>query len=113
MKDIKDLVNDFVKRPVVAMPPAVSVEYTKKEYGFESVVKMCSNENPLGVSPLAMEAMHDEIDKVCFYADPEPEKILKCKIASKIGVQPQNIMITTGAGFALNFIGEVFIQKGR
>jgi len=110
MKDIRDLVVEFVRQPVVAMPPAVSVERAKETYGFDSIIKMCSNENPLGVSPMAVEAMKDEIANICFYADPEPENALKAKVAKKIGVTPQHIMITSGAAFALNFVGEVFIQ---
>lgn len=112
MKEIKDLVNKFVKRPVVAMPPAVSVIKAKETYSLDSVIKMCSNENPFGVSPMAAAAMKDEIEKVCFYADPEPENTLKAKVAESIGMASQNVMITSGAAFALNFVGEVFIQNG-
>lgn len=112
MRDIKDLVNDFVKRPVVSMPPAVSVASVKKDYGLQRVVKMCSNENPFGVSPKAAEAMKAEIENVAFYADPEPENSLAEKIAAGIGFDPGNIMITSGAAFALNFICEAFLEKG-
>jgi len=112
MNKISDLVNDFVKRPVVSMPPAVSVESVKKQFGLKSVIKMCSNENPFGVSPKAAEAMKREINNVALYADPEPENALGEKVADSIGVKPENIMVTSGAAFALNFICEAFVQKG-
>lgn len=112
MKQLSDLVDEYVKRPVVAMPPAVSVARAKREFGLESVIKMCSNENPLGVSPKAAEAMRRAVDEACFYADPEPENALKAKVAASLGLAPKNVMITSGAAFALNFIGEAFIQPG-
>lgn len=112
MKRIGELTKEFVRRPVVAMPPAISVEEACRAHGFEKVTKMCSNENPLGVSPKAVEAMQDELTKLCYYADPGPENLLRDKIAARVGVERQNVMVTTGAAFALNFIGEVFIQNG-
>lgn len=112
MRAIKDLVGEFVKRPVVSMPPAVSVAKVRELCGHASVVKMCSNENPLGVSPKAAEAMMDEIRHLSLYADPEPEEALKAKVAASIGVTPQHVVMTSGASFALNTIGEVFIQPG-
>lgn len=112
MREIRELASEFVLRPVVAMPPAISVEKTKEKYGLESVIKMCSNENPFGVSPLALAAMQDELPKLCFYADSEPETQLRRKVAARLQVAPENVMITAGAAFALNFTGEVFIQPG-
>jgi histidinol-phosphate aminotransferase len=112
MKKISDLVDEFVKRPVVSMPPAVSVLKAMENYGLDSVVKMCSNENPFGVSLMAAAAMHDEIENIFNYADPEPENALREKIAQSVGVKAQNILITSGAAYALNFVGEVFIQPG-
>ena len=112
MRSIKENASPFVQQPVVAMPPAISVEKTKELYHPSTIAKMCSNENPFGVSPKALAAMEAELPKLCFYADPEPENALKAKVAERLGVQPCNVMITAGAAFALNFIGEVFIQKG-
>ena len=37
-------------------------EDVQQAYGLERVIKLASNENPLGASPLAMEALHNAVD---------------------------------------------------
>ena len=66
MIDFTEFVDPYVRREVVAMPPAVSVESVKRDFNLKKVVKMCSNENPFGVSPKALDAMKDELANVCF-----------------------------------------------
>ena len=41
--------------------PGKPVEEVKREYGLTDIIKMASNENPLGTSPKAIEAMMREL----------------------------------------------------
>src|SRR5713226_5011344 len=52
--------------------PGKPIEETEREYGITGVVKLASNENPLGPSPLAIEAM------IRTFTTPEDEALL-CK----------------------------------
>lgn len=55
---------------LLTVPPYLggkSVEEVQEEYGLDDVVKMASNENPLGPSPKAMEALKIAISGVNFY----------------------------------------------
>ncbi len=47
--------------------PGRSIDEIREEYGLECVVKMASNENPLGVSPLVKEALGRHADTVFRY----------------------------------------------
>jgi len=49
--------------------PGKPIDEVKREYGLDDVIKLASNENPLGVSPKALAAMHEAIERVNLYPD--------------------------------------------
>ncbi len=49
--------------------PGKPIEEVQREYGLDDVIKLASNENPLGVSPLALTAMRDAISRLNHYPD--------------------------------------------
>ena len=49
--------------------PGKPIEDVKREYGLNDVIKMASNENPLGVSPRALAAMQAALPKLNHYPD--------------------------------------------
>ena len=54
------MLEDFVRpeiRALEAYVPGRSIEEIRQEYGIEKVIKMASNENPLGTSPLVQEVL--------------------------------------------------------
>ena len=53
-------------RPYV---PGKPIDEVKREYGLEDVIKLASNENPIGVSPKAIAAMQEAIHRVNLYPD--------------------------------------------
>jgi len=62
------LVPDYIKgvKPYV---PGKPLEEVKRELGLSSVVKLASNENPLGPSPRAVEAIQKEASEIARYPD--------------------------------------------
>ena len=78
--------NQFVC-DLVAYEPGKPIEETARELGMapESIVKLASNENPLGPSPLAKAAMRDAIEEAHIYPDGGGWK-LRNAIAEKLGV---------------------------
>lgn len=107
---VEALVNDYVK----AAPKyqlGATIESVMKEYGLTTVHKLGSNENQLGVSKKAMEAMMEACKTANFYPEGKGTE-LRIKLAEKLGVTPENIIITEGASVSLNLIGEMFLQEG-
>ena len=49
--------------------PGKPIEETKREYGIADVIKLASNENPLGPSPKAVEAMREALAESHLYPD--------------------------------------------
>ena len=49
--------------------PGKPIEETEREYGLTGVIKLASNENPLGPSPKAIDAMREASRKVHLYPD--------------------------------------------
>jgi hypothetical protein len=67
MISIWELVNPQL-REVTVYQPGKPIEETARELGLDpnAIIKLASNENPLGPSPKAMEAMRDALEKVTF-----------------------------------------------
>lgn len=49
--------------------PGTPIEEVQREYGLEDVIKLASNENPLGASPRALAAMETALPQVNLYPD--------------------------------------------
>ncbi len=107
---IEQLVKDYVKAaPVYKL--GATIESVQKEYGLTEIYKLGSNENQLGVSPLAIKAMVEAAYQVNYY--PEGKGIaLREKLAKKFGIKMEQIMITEGGSVGLIWLGEVFIKEG-
>ena len=67
---------------LVPYPPGKPMEELERELGITGSIKLASNENPLGPSPLAVRAILDNVDKIHRYPDGKgyylKEKIVKC-----------------------------------
>ncbi len=63
---------DLCRKCILNLTPYVPgkpIEEVKRELGLDDVVKLASNENPLGPSPLALEAMKAALDNVAQYPE--------------------------------------------
>ena len=67
---------DFIKRQarpqifnLKPYTPGKPVDEVKRELGIEDIIKMASNENPLGPSPLAVQAVKESLDSIHVYPD--------------------------------------------
>lgn len=92
--------------------PGKPVEEVQREYGLTDVVKLASNENPLGVSPKAAVAMCKAvIDQSQFY----PESLavdLTQKLAQKHNIPTSMILTGNGLDNVITMLGMVFIGEG-
>lgn len=94
--------------------PGRPIEEVARELGFESaeeIVKLASNENALGPSPRAVEAMRRGAVEMHRYPD-GGAFYLKQALARTLKVGPEQILPTAGSNEAIEFIGHVFLAPG-
>lgn len=110
----KERMKGYIRQeaPATVIPHCMPVSMAKKQYNLEIVCKLASNENPLGVSPKAMEAMAQAIPTAYFYSDGSREKVLAGKLAQRHGVGEGNIFIAGGAASVLSHIADLFLLPG-
>jgi histidinol-phosphate aminotransferase len=112
MRSIWELANPQL-REIKVYEPGKPIEETARELGLDpnAIIKLASNENPLGPSPKAMEAMHDALEKGHLY--PDGGGFCLCKaVAMKLGVAPENIILGNGSNEVLEFLGHAFLNPG-
>ena len=94
--------------------PGKPIEEVARELGFESVddiIKLASNENSLGPSPLALRAMRRVAPKMHRYPDSSAH-LLRRALSQKLGVKPDQLLIANGGNEIIEFIGHVFLGPG-
>lgn len=91
-------------------PIARSVEEIQRLYGLSRVVKLASNENPLGPSPLAVEAMADALGRVNLY--PTGGLKLREVLARKFHVKVENVIAGSGSEGVMSNIFRTFLKDG-
>ena len=88
------------------------IELVVREFGVkpEDVVKLASNENPIGTSPAVAETIRNHADKAHLYPDDSMFE-LKEVLARKFGVQDENIIIGAGSDQVLEFISRALLNE--
>ncbi len=93
-------------------PPGKPIEEVQREFGLKEVVKLASNENPLGPSPRAMKAMSRVADEMNLYPD-GAGYYLKQGIAKKLSVTPEEIVLGNGSDEITLFLALCYLGKDR
>ncbi len=89
--------------------PGKPIEELEREYGVSNALKLASNENPLGPSPLALEAARRALSEVWLYPDGSGFR-LKRKLAARHGVPQEWITLGNGSSDPLDFIVRVLVS---
>jgi len=93
-------------------PPGKPIEEVQREYGLKHVVKLASNENPLGPSPRALRAMAAAAGEMNLYPDGAGH-YLKLALAKKLGVTPEEIVLGNGSDEITLFLALAYLGPGR
>ncbi|TXH69144.1 MAG: histidinol-phosphate transaminase [Thiothrix sp.] len=92
--------------------PGKPIEELERELGITNILKLASNENPLGSSPKALAALANPLKALELYPDGSGY-LLKDAIASKLGLQSQQITLGNGSNDVLELIARAFLTQGR
>jgi histidinol-phosphate aminotransferase len=90
--------------------PGRPIEEVARELGLEadSIIKLASNENPLGPSRLAIAAMRKAITQANLYPDGNAF-YLKQKLAAKLNVTPAHLILGNGSNEVIELIGHALL----
>jgi len=88
--------------------PGKPIDELEREYGVVDSIKLASNENPLGASPLALAAARDALDDVWLYPDANGFH-LKQALAKRHGVPAECITLGNGSNDVLVFLAQTFL----
>jgi histidinol-phosphate aminotransferase len=91
--------------------PGKPIEELERELGIRDSLKLASNENPLGPSPRAVEAMRRALDKISFYPDGNGFA-LKQALAEHHGLPPACVTLGNGSNDILEFVARAFLKPG-
>src|SRR6184192_4839061 len=112
MSSIWDLANPQL-RDITVYEPGKPIEETARELGIEpdAIIKLASNENPLGPSPRAVRAMRAALEHAHLY--PDGSGFYLCKaVAAKLTVAPENVILGNGSNEVIEFLGHAFLNPG-
>ena len=96
---------------VAPYAPGRPISEVKRLYGLSKVVKLASNENPLGASPKAKEAMRACVDDIFLYPDPDSYN-LRTALAKHHNLLPQQFIFGTGSDGLIELICKTFLKEG-
>jgi len=111
VKQAADLALPHVKA-LAPYVPGKPIEDLARELGLTAIVKLASNENPLGASPKGMAAMQSAMGSLSLYPDGSAYR-LRAAIASKFGLQPDMITVGNGSNDVLELVARAFLAQGR
>ena len=97
--------------PIVTYIPGKPIEDVKRELGLDDVIKLASNENPLGVSPKALAAMREALPNVNLYPDGASYK-LRQALADHFGLLMDQVAVGNGADDLILELSMAYIGEG-
>jgi histidinol-phosphate aminotransferase len=107
--DFRSLANSYISN-LVPYQPGKPIEEVERELGITSAIKLASNENPLGASPLAMIAAQHALLKSHFYPDGGSYN-LKQALSTFLQVNPTQLTIGNGSENVLEIIIKSYLNK--
>ncbi len=102
----------LVRKNIINVMPYVAgkpIEETKRQLGLKEVIKLASNENPLGASPKAIEAIKKTLSGINRYPDSQGF-YLKKRLTRYHNVEASNIVLGNGSDELIDIIIKTFVE---
>jgi histidinol-phosphate aminotransferase len=106
-------IQKFVRKSCLGFEPYVAgkpIETLKREMGLAKIIKLASNENPLGASKKAVEAVKKNLEKIFFYPDSNSYE-LKQKLSERYKLPAANIFTAAGGDEIIELVAKLFFNK--
>ena len=91
--------------------PGKPIEEVEREFGITGAIKLASNENPLGPSPLALRALREALPEAHRYPD-GGGYFLKARLAARLGLTPDHLVLGNGCNEVLELMARAFLLAG-
>ena len=91
--------------------PGKPISEVQRELGLDRVIKLASNENPLGNSPAATKAVQNWALHMAIYPDGNSAD-LRAALSKKLGVAPDELLFGSGTDQILEIIAQTYINPG-
>lgn len=98
-------------RAIAPYQPGKPIAELERELGITDIVKLASNENPLGCSPHAVAAMQEAIKTIALYPDGNGYE-LKNALSNRFGVPLDRIILGNGSNDMLELAARAFLTVG-
>jgi histidinol-phosphate aminotransferase len=98
-------------RAIAPYQPGKPIAELERELGISGIVKLASNENPLGASPKAVAAMHEAIKTIALYPDGNGFE-LKDALTKRYAVAHANLVLGNGSNDLLELASRAFLAPG-
>jgi histidinol-phosphate aminotransferase len=92
--------------------PGKPIEELEREYGIRDIIKLASNENPLGASPVALDAARAALADIYRYPDGNGFA-LKSRLARRHGVEIAQITLGNGSNDVLECVARAFVTPAN
>jgi histidinol-phosphate aminotransferase len=106
--DLRLLVPEWI-RTLTPYPPGMPIEELERELGIRDSIKLASNENPLGPSPRALEAIARALPQLHRYPDGSAF-YLRRRLAERHGVSPDEIIVGNGSNELIELVVRTFLR---
>ena len=96
--------------------PGLPLEHTQKKLGLEKMIKLASNENPLGPSPKALDLLQGKLNSFSSELNRYPDGNaydLKEAISKKYDIDVNQITIGNGSNDLIEFVSRCFLGEGK
>lgn len=91
--------------------PGRPIRDVQEHYGLTQVVKLASNENPLGPSPLAVAAMQEALASSHLYPE-ATAPLVREALSQKLGVEPDWLLVGNGSDSIIRLLCLAYVQPG-
>lgn len=95
-------------RPYV---PGKPIEEVEREFGLTDIIKLASNENPLGPSPRATEAAREALGNLALYPDGACHTLVTA-LSQLWEIAPEQLIVGNGSDEIIHYLGLAYMRPG-
>lgn len=96
---------------MIPYTPGKPIWEVQKEYGLDKVIKLASNENPLGPSPKALEAIRRMLPEIHRYPDNRASALVE-ELSSHYGLEKECLIVSNGGDELITLVSEAYLNPG-